>query len=232
MQYLKKRCPRKTQLLLLIIILLQSIPFSGCLSLLDDRPADPTDNAPVSSHKQQNQRPFQAEMDVPEYLDDSFEYDEAVICNGIDGSVKSSTPRYFWRERLNSGMAVLKYDYITYLCLYSRGSEAHYKRGFLMDILGYNDLAVLEYTLAIELNPNNDRYYNNRGSLYMLEGRPHRAVLDFTRAIEINPARAEPYYNRGRALEKMGKYDDARRDYEKAVELGICDKLPSLKICR
>ncbi len=126
----------------------------------------------------------------------------------------------------------MRYDFITQLCLYSVGAEAYYKRGFLLDILGYDDLAAIEYTQAIELNPNDDRYYNNRGNTYTLRGYYYRAVMDFTRAIEVNPNKAEPYYNRGRALEKMGDVDGARADYDMAVKLGICRTYPSLKICR
>jgi hypothetical protein len=115
MQYRKIRYPRKTHLLLLVIILLQTIQFSGCLSSLDDRPAHPTDNAPVSSLNQQNQRPFQAEMDVPGYLDGSFRFDEAALPNGISGARSPDTPAISGVS-LNSGMAVLKNDF-SRLCL-------------------------------------------------------------------------------------------------------------------
>jgi tetratricopeptide (TPR) repeat protein len=171
-------------------------------------------------------------MVVPGYLDHSFEYDETVIADGIHDRRRSNTPRYFWRELLNPTMAVFKLDYITRLCLYSVGAEAHYKRAFLLDILGYNDLAAIEYTRAIELNPHDDRYYNNRGNLYTQRGYLFLAVRDFNKAIEINPNKAQAYYNRGRALEKMGSYDAAKLDYEKAVELGICKIYPSLKVCK
>lgn len=219
-------------MLLFAVILPASILLSGCLSSLPNKLANPTDNAPVSSFYQQSQRPFQADMDVPDYLDGSFRYDEAVVPNGIPGTKRPGTPGYYWCELLNPSMAVLKYDYIMQLCLYSVGAEAHYKRGFMLDILGYDDLAAIEYTQAIDINPQNDRYYNNRGNLYLLRGNYSRAVGDFTRAIEINPNRAEPYYNRGRALAKMGNRDAANLDYERAVDLGICKTYPSLKICR
>jgi tetratricopeptide (TPR) repeat protein len=232
MQYQTVRCTRKTELLLLVGILLQSILLSGCLPLFHDESAHPTGNAPPSSFYQQNQRPFQAEMDVPEYLNNSFEYDETAMIGDIHGKRRSDVPRYFWCELLNRTMAAFKYDYITKLCLFSVGAEAHYKRAFLLDILGYNDLAAIEYTEAIELNPQDDRYYNNRGNLYTLRGYLFLAVRDFDKAIEINPNKAQAYYNRARALEKMGNYDAAKLDYEKAVELGICKIYPSLKVCK
>jgi tetratricopeptide (TPR) repeat protein len=232
MQYQTVRFPRKTELLLLAGILLPSILVSGCLSLFHDESAHPAGNAAPSSYYQQGQRPFQAEMDVPGYLKNSFEYDETAVIGDIHGKRMSDTPRYFWRELLNPTMAVLKYDYITELCLFSVGAEAHYKRAFLLDILGYNDLAAIEYTRAIELNPQDDRYYNNRGNLYTQRGYLFLAVRDFDKAIEINPNKAQAYYNRARALEKMGKLDAAKLDYERAVELGICKIYPNLKVCK
>jgi Flp pilus assembly protein TadD len=111
-------------------------------------------------------------------------------------------------------------------------SEFHFGWGFLLDLLGHDDLATVEYSRAIEIDPHNDRYLNNRGNCYLLRGLSYLAVVDFTRAIEINPRRAEAYYNRGRALEKMGRLSDAETDYRRSVELGICKKLPSLRICR
>lgn len=223
---------RKSVLWPLVIILLPSIGLSGCLSLSAGNDRPPAESTPPSAADRPGQRPFQDEMAAPAYLEASFSYAEADFADGACRHPGAHTSRYFWCGLLTASMAGLKQDYITRLCLYSVGSEAHYKRGFLMDILGYHDLAILEYTQAIELNPGNARYYNNRGSLFLMQGRSLPAVADFTHAIEINPNRAEAYYNRGRALERMGKYDAARRDYQQAIRLGICDTYPSLKICR
>lgn len=232
MRYRGVRHTRIDGLVLPLTIILFLVQFPGCVSSFNGMTPDNTGVGPAPHSVTPGQHPLQADMNVPGYLADSFRYGEADLIAGACRKTAPRTPPHFWRGLLDGSMALPKYDYITGLCLYSVGSEAHYRRAFLMDILGYNDLAILEYTLAIEMNPQNDRYYNNRGSLYLLGDRPYRAVLDFTRAIEISPDRPEAYYNRGRALDKMGKYDEAHRDYEKAVDLGICDKLPSLKICR
>ncbi len=232
MKYRGARRLKKIELLFFVIILLQSIQFSGCVSLFRVECPDCPDETSVSTLDQPNQRPFQDEMDVPEYLTNSFDYDETSFFDGIYRERRSNIPCQIWRQLLNSTMATLKYDYITQLCLYSVGAESHYKRAFLLDVLGYDDLAAIEYTEAIALNSQDDRYYNNRGNLYMLRGFTYLAVRDFTKAIELNPNRAEPYYNRARALEKMGKSSEAQLDYEMAVKLGICRIYPSLKVCK
>jgi tetratricopeptide (TPR) repeat protein len=223
---------KRIEPLFLVLPLLLSLCLSGCITPSGKEPTETIGYASPYSVGLQSQRPFQGEMDVPGYLSDSFVYDEIAPSDRGSGKGPHVIPRYFWRKLLDSSMASLRYDCITRLCLYSVGSEAHYKRGFLMDILGYDDLAALEYTQAIEINPRNDRYYNNRGNTYLVRGFVRLAVKDFTAAIEINPRKAELYYNRGRALEMMGDPDGAERDYGKAVELGICHIYPSLKICK
>jgi Flp pilus assembly protein TadD len=135
-------------------------------------------------------------------------------------------------EHIDEGKAEVRCESALRPSVRPSESEFHFGWGFLLDLLGHDDLATVEYSRAIEIDPRNDRYLNNRGNCYLLRGLPYLAVADFDRAIEINPRRPEAYYNRGRALEKMGRLSDADDDYRRAVELGICEKLPSLKICR
>ncbi len=171
-------------------------------------------------------------MAIPAYLNNSFTYDDDARLAIDYGRRRSITPYLCWRQLLNLSMANLKYEYITKLCLYSKGSQAHFKRGLLLDILGIDDLAALEYGEAIKLNPDMSLYYNNRGNLYMLRDRPRLAISDFNRAVDLDPTRAEAYYNRGRAFDAIGDTEAAKKDYRKAVELGICSKFPNLKICK
>jgi len=110
--------------------------------------------------------------------------------------------------------------------------EFIFERGLMFDILHFADLALIDYAAAIEKNPSSSKYYNNRGMIYLMTGYPRLAVLDLTRAIELSPERPELFLNRGKARENCGDDAGAREDYRKAVELGICDRYPSLKICK
>ena len=78
--------------------------------------------------------------------------------------------------------------------------------------------AVVDFTRAIELSPNDPRLYNNRGlaSVYMIDG---DAMADFTQAIQLDPSYAEAYANRARTYGIFDGVDKAITDYNEAIRL-------------
>ena len=73
----------------------------------------------------------------------------------------------------------------------------HYNRG-----VGYiqqekYDLALAEFTKAINIDPRYAEAYLNRGFLYEQQEKPDLALSDYNQAININPRLAEAYNNRG-----------------------------------
>ena len=54
------------------------------------------------------------------------------------------------------------------------------------------DLAIADYTKAIEINPKYARAYDGRGVAYTSKGDYPRAVADVTRAVELAPKKAAP----------------------------------------
>ncbi len=93
--------------------------------------------------------------------------------------------------------------------------------------------AIADYTKAIELNPNDAVYYNNRGDARKELRDYSGAIADYTKAIELNPNDAVYYNNRGNArlykkdddddvYDDLDNYKDrldAIIDYTKAIEL-------------
>ena len=223
---------KRAGILFWIVIAVGSITLSGCMIPLLAEWHDRRDSALDSYSRRNAQKPFQEGMVLPDHNSDSFSHDTEALSGSGRGKRRSPALSDYWGELLDSSMVALRYDYAAALCLSPRGSDAHLRRGLLLDILGIDDLAALEYDEAIKQDPTDARSYNNRGNLSMLMGYPHFAIGYFSKAIELDPSRADPYYNRGRALERLGDLTGAQKDYQKAVELGICDKLPSLKICR
>jgi tetratricopeptide (TPR) repeat protein len=59
---------------------------------------------------------------------------------------------------------------------YFKSGNAHYQKGEY-------DLAIADYTKAIELNPNNVGVYYNRGLAYAGKGDLDRAITDYTRCL-------------------------------------------------
>ncbi|MFM6690497.1 MAG: tetratricopeptide repeat-containing serine protease family protein, partial [Microcystis panniformis] len=95
----------------------------------------------------------------------------------------------------------------------------YYNRGLLYSDLQKYDLALSDYSKAIELNPNDADAYYNRGILYRRQQKYELALDDYNQAIELNPNDADAYYNRGNLYYNQQKYELALSDYSKAIEI-------------
>ena len=85
---------------------------------------------------------------------------------------------------------------------------------------GKYDLAIADFTKAIELNPRLALAYLNRGLAYASKGQFDLAITDFTKVIELNPRLAIAYYKRGVAYaDGKGQFDHAIADCTTAIEL-------------
>jgi tetratricopeptide (TPR) repeat protein/S1-C subfamily serine protease len=92
-------------------------------------------------------------------------------------------------------------------------------RGILYHNQQKYNLALADYTKAIELNPNYALAYNNRGTLYDDQQKYELALADYNQAIELNRNNAQAYYNRGNLYYDLQKYDLALSDYNKAIDI-------------
>ena len=66
------------------------------------------------------------------------------------------------------------------------------------------DEAIVQYTKAIELDPELAEAYNNRGIAYGQKGESDNAIADFDKVIELDPERVEAYNLRGIAYKNKG----------------------------
>jgi tetratricopeptide (TPR) repeat protein len=98
---------------------------------------------------------------------------------------------------------------------YNRGLDYSLKFTIDGDAAAY-DRAIADFTKAIEINPRDANYYNDRGGL---EKDGDRAIADYTKAVEVNPKFAVGYYNRAGCYEKKGDRDRAIADYRRALEI-------------
>ena len=62
--------------------------------------------------------------------------------------------------------------------------------------------ALAEYTVAIELDPEDVTAYVNRGETYYLMGLWEKPLEDLSKAIELDPKGKDPWANRARFLKK------------------------------
>jgi tetratricopeptide (TPR) repeat protein len=96
---------------------------------------------------------------------------------------------------------------------------AYNGRGAAYDDKNDLDRAIVDYTHAIQLNPNLDFVYNNRGVAYFKKHQYAEAIADYDHAIQINPKYAKAFDNRGDAYRGKGDFDQAVAEYSQAIAL-------------
>ncbi len=88
---------------------------------------------------------------------------------------------------------------------------------------GQYDLAIIDFSKAIELNPRDAGIYGWRGAAYNRKGQYDLAIIDLNTAIELNPNDANAYAWRGNSYTRKGQYDLAIADLNKAIDLNPKD---------
>ena len=96
-------------------------------------------------------------------------------------------------------------------------ASALVERGIIYRVKGMHDLAVYDYTRAIELKPDCAQAYSNRGLAHAKSGRYGSAIGDFTRSLELEPGNAMTYLKRGNAYFDGGDLDRGIADWSKAI---------------
>ena len=98
-----------------------------------------------------------------------------------------------------------------------RDASAHSQKGHQYLRSRQYDKAIVEYSEAIQLNPNNNVYYYNRGLCYMHTGNEDAAIQDFNRSIELGNDNVIVYINIATIYANRRMYDDALN----AINTGI-----------
>jgi tetratricopeptide (TPR) repeat protein len=76
------------------------------------------------------------------------------------------------------------------------------------------------FSRALNTEPGNYRYYNDRGVAYKRSGDLDKAIADYSKALEIKPDYTNALNNRGVAYTQQGKYELAIQDFTEALKLG------------
>ncbi len=91
-------------------------------------------------------------------------------------------------------------------------------RAIISATKGQYESAILDFTRALEKNPEYAEAYFNRALVHAAIGHEQQAVSDFTEAIRQKPRFTESYTNRGFIYIASGQYDQAIDDFSKAIE--------------
>jgi len=111
-------------------------------------------------------------------------------------------------------------------------SEDYYNRGDAHFKKGETDLAISDFTKAIEMNPRFANAYYYRGLAYLRKREYDQVISDYTEAIEINPGLAVAYAERAFTYYLKREYDRAWEDVHKADSLGQQIQPGFLKVLR
>ena len=99
----------------------------------------------------------------------------------------------------------------------------HGNKGNELAQAGKYDEAIAEFTLAINENVKDPRFFLDRGRVYRVANKMPEAIADFTKAIELGPTSDIGYFERGKTELAQNQYDPAMTDLNKAIDLNDDD---------
>lgn len=98
-------------------------------------------------------------------------------------------------------------------------AEAYCYRAYAYGSKEEYDLAIKDYSKAIELKPDFAYAYRNRGFAYERKGEIDPAINDYSKVIELTHGSSVSYSDRARAYREKDELDLAVEDYSNAVNL-------------
>lgn len=104
-----------------------------------------------------------------------------------------------------------------------QNAAAHLQMAATYYYLNQPDSAEFHYRMAIQLKPDNWRYYNSLGFLYQSQGLHFKAAEQYKQVVKLKPHNPTGFNNLGAQYEKLDRYDEALTWYEKAVEANPSD---------
>jgi tetratricopeptide (TPR) repeat protein len=119
---------------------------------------------------------------------------------------------YFLRGRAH-------YDYATQLSLDLTGQRPEAVPFLPDEVAERLELAVTDYTSAIELDPQYAKAYNNRGNARAMLGDLEGALEDYDQALELDDQLDLTYFNRGVIHYRLRNYEASILDLEMYVDL-------------
>ena len=100
-------------------------------------------------------------------------------------------------------------------------AEEHFWQGIECRKQDQNDLAMREFTKAIELDPGYDLAYYNRALIYYFSGEPERSITEYNKALELSPNNPFWTYERGFLHLQLGEREKVIADLERSLELRL-----------
>ena len=122
-----------------------------------------------------------------------------------------------WRSEGKLSEAIAAYTEV--IRLYRNHLGAYYGRGRALQSGGEHELALKDFSAALELAPNDADiyYYRGQSNLWIY---PDIAVKDFSEVLRLDPENADAFYSRARAHQNTENHETAVSDFDNAISLG------------
>lgn len=98
-------------------------------------------------------------------------------------------------------------------------AEAYFQRAGILADAKEDQLALNDYSRAVELSPAEVRYHNMRGLFLLTRKQLDTALADFSTAIQIDPKYVQAWNNRGLVHLAQNMYAEAVEDFNHAIEI-------------
>ena len=92
-------------------------------------------------------------------------------------------------------------------------------RGMLWGMKGQHESSIVDYSIAIEINPKEHSSYTNRAMAWSRLEDYEKAIQDFNSSIALFSFDAQSYFYRGAAFSKLNNFSNAVKDYRQAIKL-------------
>ena len=104
-------------------------------------------------------------------------------------------------------------------------ASSYFEKGEGYNLDGKYQLAIVEFSTAIRLNPGYTSAYWARGWTHDYLNQYEQAIQDFDKAIQLDPYDVLPYISRGFSYYRSNSYHQAIKDFDKAIQLDPNDSL-------
>jgi tetratricopeptide (TPR) repeat protein len=84
---------------------------------------------------------------------------------------------------------------------------------------GNHDLAIADFTKAIDLKPDAAEAFYGRGMVHQRQNALADALADYDKAIELDPAYIDALFKRSAVYRLKGDFDRAAADFDRAIQI-------------
>lgn len=144
---------------------------------------------------------------------------DQVIADSIANS-QTYKQRGFYRMNHGDSLGAIA-DFTAAIALDEFDTESFYYRGKIYSGKKDWNKAERDFSVALELEEQNEGYLLARGQSRYLAGSLAGALADFTQLIAIDPSNPSGFYHRGITLQRLKRLAEACPDLLKASELGM-----------